>query len=959
MKRAYPGATESGADCEQVLPVNVVGNNCGGGGSASVAAAIVAGRPSHTVALTAGNTNLVVVSTSGTNLVHTTDVGIHSGNEQQSIKVAKLAKASTEPESTGELAGLDQLELTVTETGTGEDVGGAEQAEEVLLVEAIQSGGDLIAVPAGTVVDDTGATVAGVLGDVTATVTTAASETVATETVVVQVAAPHSIVNNTNEDGVTYETVQGSVGLSNDTVTAVEWPGERSGETEVPVGGDEDEALSGGTSIMDDEWLEEGDGTWPPIWTREMWLERRAKHHWLSARESRLGCRYCLRVKYMGTSAGDSIDVSSEWVSYSIAYSGETREQQLKSLRNKIQRHEVSKAHVKAEELINNNKNNLPTHSQVTQTLNKQVHMTAQVFKDVYALVKESIDFEVYEATFQANLKYKSYRDFAIYQEFEAVSIVWHIAEQIRSQLVRQVMSHRFPLAVVVDHVEGYLTSAQSVFLIYLRIRSESSGLRNVFWDAIPYPSTNDPSMGPMPVVSQSLLDGGFTVDFLSQHLMCFVTDPLGVHLGAGSNLCHQLALSFDKIVIWYVLAYRLEEMVLATMRKLAAPNYIGQLYETLFALTQLSDRNLQELLINTPSVHDQVLRVGQLFQPADVASTFKAVSALSESYAILYMYMIQAGNDTTRSEAEKRKYSFAKGLMESEQFVRELALVYDVLKLLHDTRMQVDCTDCDMARADSVLVQAMEGLMTLRQQPGPFETAALTELQPGGSRMFINVGPLIDNPLLQAPNRAAFMDHIVELSRENMISISGLAEHLVENFIRDLHTINLTNWPPNAPVTFADESVRRLCSVFELEDREADIREAFRNFVRTGRQAGAISQDMVLLQNHANVFPCSSEMCADVVEKINKCKPARAVESIRSLSASLFVHVNGDSIFVPLPLVRTWCVKYPLATESKTPKKKKPLEEENCGVTSARTANEISQGQQQSEESFVAVLQE
>lgn len=93
-------------------------------------------------------------------------------------------------------------------------------------------------------------------------------------------------------DGVTYETVQGSVGLSNDTVTAVEWPGERSGETEVPVGGDEDEALSGGTSIMDDEWLEEGDGTWPPIWTREMWLERRAKHHWLSARESRLGCRF-------------------------------------------------------------------------------------------------------------------------------------------------------------------------------------------------------------------------------------------------------------------------------------------------------------------------------------------------------------------------------------------------------------------------------------------------------------------------------------------------------------------------------------------------------------------------------------------------------------------------------------------------------------------------------------------
>ncbi|OQR79041.1 hypothetical protein BIW11_06010 [Tropilaelaps mercedesae] len=953
MKRAYPPAT-AGAR-EQVLPQEAVDKKCNRDAPAT---AVQDGAR-------AGGLTAAV-----TGIGASVDVQASSGGP------SKMAKVDGEPEG-AELTGLEQLELAV-ETDTGEIVDGA-QGEQVLLVETMEGtaavaslGGSLIAVTTGTVDGSTG--VSG--EDVTATATVADSEAgtapTTTTTTAMQTASHNNIVYVTNDNG-TNQSIHTSGGddevaaemegevvvvpsaATRVTVNVTEWSRRQPAGESGQGGGEEEEAPAGGASLMDDEWLEEGDGSWPPIWTREMWLERRAKHHWLSARESRLGCRYCLRVKYMGTSAGDAIDVSSEWVSYAIAYSGETREQQLKSLRNKIQRHEVSKAHVKAEELINNNKSNATAHSQATQTLNKQVHMTAQVFKDIYMLVKENVDFDIVEATFQANSKHKSYRDFAAYQEFEAVSIVEHIAEQMRSTLVRQVMSHKFPLAVVVDHIEGYLPSAQTVFLIYLRVCAESGGLRNVFWDAVPYPWPDDPSMGPMPVVSQSLLDGGFTVNFLSQHLMCFVTDPLGAQLGADSNLCHQLALSFDKIVIWYVLAYRLEEMVLATLHKLAAPNYLGQLYETLYLLMQLSERNVQELLINTPSVYEQVLRVGHLFGPADVASTFKAVSAISESYLILYMYMVQAGNDVTRTEAEKRKYSFAKGLMESEQFVRELALVYDVLKLLYDTRVQVDCVECDMARADSVLVQAMEGLMTLRQQPGPFEAMALSELQPGGSRVFLSVGPLIDNPLLQAPNRAAFMEHIVELSRQNMISISGLAENLVENFIRDLHTINLANWPQDPPVSFADDSVSRLCSVFELEDREVAIRQAFRNYATTARQAGEVPQDMVLLQDHARVFPCSSELCADVVEKINKCKPARSPDSVRSLSASIFVHVNGDERFVPLPLVRTWCVKHPLASESKMSKKKKTLEEDSWSPVSARTDEGIQE--RRDEESFVAIL--
>ncbi|XP_003740100.1 E3 SUMO-protein ligase KIAA1586 [Galendromus occidentalis] len=673
-----------------------------------------------------------------------------------------------------------------------------------------------------------------------------------------------------------------------------------------------------GMSIIDDEWVEEGDGTWPEVWTQDMWMDRRAKHHWLSSKKRKLGCRYCFRVKYMGYPVGDNIGLSTEWINYLITCSGESREQRLKSLRNKIQRHEVSRTHLRSEALIKNYKDSPPTRSLMTNTLNKNVHMTSQIFRHVYELAKLDINFDVYPSRFNAVLREKIYRDFAFVQDFDPIKVVQHIAEDLRSTFVKEITAQGFRFSIIVDHVQGWLTTAETVFLIYIRAKT-NDGLRNLFWDAISYSENQMTETSPLSAITQSLLDGGFSHEFLNNHLMCFVTDPLGTHLGAETSLCHQLAVSFEKIVIWYVLAYRLELMVMTALRNNNSDSYVCQLYEILHSLTQLSERNGQELLINTPEVYEQLSRIGPVVPAREVASSYRAIQALTDAYSILFEYLVQAGNDITRTTEEKEKYSYAKTLMESEQLVREIGMVHDVLKLLSTVRTDID-NDCDIAHADCILVKAMEDLAQLASCAGAFEVEVLNELS---SRSFMGVA-LTNSSELCMPDRNAFMEQIVALSKQNMISVSGLGEDIVENFISDLFTVNVFNWPPNPPENYADDAVRRLCTVFDIAD-ETGVRSAFRAYIENGRKAAPAN--MALLQTFANVFPQSTSLVSSTVAKINKLTPVKSPDAIGKLSAALFLHINGGSAeqFEPLSLVRTWCSKYPLVADSRAAKRKKP----------------------------------
>lgn len=187
MKRAYAGATV--VACEQVLPADVVEKNCTTTAADVTAAAAATASGCVPVAPTAA-TSVVVVS--GSSVVDAeAEIGpAESGpGNDQPMKVAKIVDTRPATHDGGDLGGLEQLELAVTPADAA--AANVVNTNEVLLVEAIQSGGGTLIAVAGAVIEDSD-TVARTLADVTAGAVTA---TEVAGTAAGQLVEDHSVKN--------------------------------------------------------------------------------------------------------------------------------------------------------------------------------------------------------------------------------------------------------------------------------------------------------------------------------------------------------------------------------------------------------------------------------------------------------------------------------------------------------------------------------------------------------------------------------------------------------------------------------------------------------------------------------------------------------------------------------------------------------------------------------------------
>ena len=110
------------------------------------------------------------------------------------------------------------------------------------------------------------------------------------------------------------------------------------------------------TDEMDTELVEgttdNDDGNFLPLcWNKSIWANKKKQYPWLICKNSKLGCLVCQNVSSLGVHTQKSIHISQEWKSVSIAPSGESKEKQLMSIRNKIKKHVCSQAHREAERI--------------------------------------------------------------------------------------------------------------------------------------------------------------------------------------------------------------------------------------------------------------------------------------------------------------------------------------------------------------------------------------------------------------------------------------------------------------------------------------------------------------------------------------------------------------------------------------------------------------------------------
>ena len=90
------------------------------------------------------------------------------------------------------------------------------------------------------------------------------------------------------------------------------------------------------------------------------------------------------------------------------------------------------------------------------------------------------------------------------------------------------------------------------------------------------------------------------------------------------------------------------------------------------------SPKNVRELAEHAQQLEVNLLKIGRVLDVRRAASSFRTVKAVWNSNKALYHHFSAASVDVTRDENDKAMY---RGLMEQEDFLCDLALMYDTFK--------------------------------------------------------------------------------------------------------------------------------------------------------------------------------------------------------------------------------------------------------------------------------------
>ena len=132
-------------------------------------------------------------------------------------------------------------------------------------------------------------------------------------------------------------------------------------------------------------------------------------------------------------------------------------------------------------------------------------------------------------------------------------------------------------------------------------------------------------------------------------------------------------------------MAHRLELAIHSTVKEINPIGHFRILLDSLYAFYSRSPKNQRELEQHANDVAVELLKVGRVFDVRWVFSSFRAVRALWRDHPALCNHLQAAAADSSRSGPERAKCKGLLSKLTSWQFLTELAMVKDALRLLQE----------------------------------------------------------------------------------------------------------------------------------------------------------------------------------------------------------------------------------------------------------------------------------
>ncbi|XP_054834515.1 E3 SUMO-protein ligase KIAA1586-like isoform X2 [Eublepharis macularius] len=640
-------------------------------------------------------------------------------------------------------------------------------------------------------------------------------------------------------------------------------------------------------------------GFWPSCWTIRQKNDFVKKNDWLLFHDGKLGCSACKNVRCLDTEKYVSMRLSREWVNCKITSYGETRKQQLTSLRKKIFEHKESAVHKTAVKINEGQKKGLETVCLNSLAIEKEI--TNKIFRTVYKAAKKNQSFNDFEA--EIDLQELNGVDMGriLHSPSACINIINHIGSEMRATLIRKITDSPSKISLILDELTT--VSQESVLILYIRTYIEEIDVEepvNLFIGLIELEDVTANG------IYQSLMSHieslGFTEEFLQENLVALTCDGATVMLGCRGGVSKLFKDRFPDIVIWHCASHRLELSVHDVVKEVSGIDRFKRFLDKLYVVYHSSPKNARQLKSCAATVEMEILKIGKILSTRWVASSYRTVLAVWQDYEALVLHFEKGRSEDGRDRKEKSTYEGLHRKITSVEFVLDLGLICDALQELSKLSLDLQGRNIDLYKAHCkieclVYVCGKRGTI-----PGPYYKEALKSAE---EMKFKGVPLHRKNTVSDPPiSPVAFYEQLKISLQKRLLSKED------EELARCGRVLDSKNWPtnPKDKVLYGEEEICTLARRFQLNEREAI--QAFREHLKLREE---MPKALSPIQRTLSTIAISSSQCERGFSEMNLIvTPERSSLSVKTITSLLFIRIVGPplTVFDPTKYVKTWLLQ-------------------------------------------------
>lgn len=627
------------------------------------------------------------------------------------------------------------------------------------------------------------------------------------------------------------------------------------------------------------------------IWNDSQLFSFKNKYAWLICSNGKLGCRVCTNVKTLNVSKHAAGRISLEWSNSLIEATGKDRQSKLSNIRIKIKKHNESEAHASAENTFKESQKN-----QLLECLNT-MNIVAEdenikLFRTAYYIAKKNRPFSDYEDLINLQQTNGVNLGKILHSRYSATNIINHIACQMRINLISKILSLDSKFSILID--ESTTLSNKSTLIIYLKANLGEENIEYVFLDLCELESQDSENVEKQ--LLETLHMHGLHEEYLKKNWIAIATDGANVMVGKHSGVVARLKRKYPRLFAWHCLNHRLELSVGDAIKDVRGINHFKSFMDKLYSLYSQSPKNCRALQDTCHELGLKFAKVGRILGIRWVASSFRTIKAVWESYESLWHHFKTFADLDSGSTYQGLKKRF-----ESPGFVLDLGLMYDVLQELSLLSSELQSRSTTLPRAEHLIKRTIRIIESFKTSPGEKRLIASEAVQ---NLNFKNIY-LVPNLKVIPIDRNQFLQSIIDRMKSRLCTESDNANEQLLKDISALHAKNINS----ENVRYGELEMKRICKRFDLD--EFICIQGLRDFAD---DVQIVPEKFKTYSTTISTLPCSTAECERGFSLMNNIITVlRTSLLVSNVSNLMFISANGPPVeqFDPIKYVRSWLLKH------------------------------------------------